>query len=106
MPQTEPTIKGAGTRSARLQTFHQAPMRLRNRNRAVRRPRDIDVGVAASRGGLVSVRLEHREVVAHRGAAEMFERDADFRRLGIREARIETAAAFDNQAYDRARSRI
>ena len=81
-------------------------MPLGNRNRAVRRPLDIDVGVAASRSGLFSAGFEHREVVAHRGAAEMLDRDADFRRLGIGKAGVETAVAFDDQADDRARGRI
>ncbi len=34
----------------------------------------------------------------------MLDRDADFRRLGIGEAGIESAIAFDNQADDRARA--
>src|SRR3984957_11051514 len=81
-------------------------MPLRNRNRAVRRTLDIDVGVTASRGGLLSPGFEHCEMITHRGAAEMLDRDADFGRLGIGEAGVEMAVAFDDQADDRARSWI
>ena len=85
MPQSTPGIKGAEARSRDLQAFHQPPMPLRDHDRAVGRPLDIDVGVAASRGGLLSPGFEDRDMVAHGGAAEMFDRDADFRRLGIGE---------------------
>src|ERR1700689_2594937 len=98
MPQSGPGIKGAEARSRDLQAFHQPPMPLGDRNRAVRRPLDIDMSVAASRGGLIGPGFEHREVVAHRRAAEMLDRKADFSRLGIGEAGIEAAIAFDDKA--------
>jgi hypothetical protein len=58
--------------------------------------------VAAGRGGLSGPGLEHREAVADRGAAEALDRNADFGRLGISEAGVESAAAFNDKADDRA----
>src|ERR1700722_19390318 len=81
-------------------------MPLGDRRGTVRRPLDIDVGVAASRGGLFSPGPEHCEMVTHRRAAEMLDRDADFGQFGVGEAGIVSAIAFDDQADDRARSRI
>ncbi len=81
-------------------------MPLGSRDRAVGRPIDIDMGVATGRSGAWGPRPEHGEAIAHRGAAQMLDRDADIRRLRISEAGEEPATALDHEADDRARRRV